>query len=400
MKLKLVYKIAIAVIIILIILAGVYFYFLDKEDFSINTIMIKLNVLESDETSMDLILTNGNFKQDFILDFSNLEEICFVESNSFSLNPNEKKIIKIKFKGDVNKKGVNVGQLVISGENVVKKIPIIINIEDRNKLFTVLQTPMPEYLSVYPGGKAGVDVKIFNLENKQMDNVKLIYTVKNLDNELIFSEETEIVVEGSIALSKIVDIPYSIPYEDYVFIVSVKYDGMTASSGNLFSISEKSDNFLFGGAKYLIIVIFVFIILIIIAFFYFIKTRDDLLLELKRQQDRELRTNLRAITDYEKNIKCVKNVSTRKRKIKKIKSVKKNIVKEIKAKQKKQRAELKKLMKKGKKEIMRKKMNKWANQGYKMVELKKEKVIPESDIQKQVDLWKQQGYNIDVLKRK
>ena len=130
-------------------------------------------------------------------------------------------------------------------------------------------------------------------------------------------------------------------------------------------------------------------------FFYFIRTRDELLIQLKKQQNKELEKNLQLIEYSKKEAGKLKGAERQKR-IKKIKKARKEIVKRIRTKQRGQRAVFKKFRKLGKKQEAINMMKKWEKEGYEMPELKKEKAI---NFKNQISEWKKEGYKTDVLKK-
>ena len=167
--------------------------------------------------------------------------------------------------------------------------------------------------------------------------------MRNLDGELISSEDEDLVIKGSLGLTKIIEIPKTLPYGDYIFITSVEYQQTKTTAGYLFNVLEKKEIFS-GSLRFFITLVSIFIIGIFVLFFYFIKKRDDLLIRLKKQQNIELKRNSELIKSFERRIKA-KKTPQRKKKIKELKEVRKKIIKNIKVKQRIQRREFKKLKK-------------------------------------------------------
>ena len=387
--------IIISLIVILILLN---IYYPKKEGFSTNTIFLKLNLPLGGEFVKNIKITNQeSVEQNFNLYLNNFKDLVTIKNKEFSLGAKEFREVEISFKDNKKEIGTYPGKLIIETQMLKREIPILLNIEDENRIFIISQTGIPKYTNVYPGGKLGMEIKIFNLQSYISYKVKVKYSIKNLDDELILSEEEELVIKESFGTAKIIDIPKDVPLGNYVFITSLGYDNTKSTAGYLFSISKKESG-VFSELTFFVIIIFVFVVGILVLFIYFIKTRDDLLIRLKRQQSNELKRSLKVMENYKTRVKELKDLGEKKKKIRELGKAKKKIVKKIKAKQRRQSKELKKLRKRGKKNEMEKTMGKWRKEDYKMFEVEKEMgKISKSDIGKQIKDWKRKGYKIGPL---
>ena len=401
MKKKLVIIIGAVVVAALIIFFLIQKNYSQKEDFSINTntILLKLTIPIGGESETAVKITNEEKEQEFDVSFVSLAGIGSLNEKSFTLAKGETKDIKLFFKDTKNEAKIYAGQLVIKSSNSEKKIPIILNVEDRNSEFAIIQEIIPKYEDVYPGGKFGVKIKIYNVENNDLYSVMAVYSIKNLNDEIISSEEESLVVQGNIELNKIIDIPSTLPQGNYIFITSLDSEGVKTSAGQLFSVSNQTESgSLFDNFNFFVAVILIFLAGILALFFYFMKTRDDLLIQLKKQQSGELKRNLELIEAARREAGRLRKPE-RKRRIVSIKKAKKKIIRKIKARQKRQIVVFKKLKKSGKKQEAVNMMKKWEKEGYAMPELKKEKTIPISNIKNQIENWKKEGYKTGVLNK-
>lgn len=372
-------------------------YFSEKESFEVNTIFLKLNIPLKEEAVNNIKITNNEeIEQNFNLYFNDLGGLVSLKEKEFRLEPGESKEIKIYFKDYENKVGIYSGQLIIETPVLTKEIPIILGIEDPNRIFEIIQKNIPKYDEIYPGGKLGMEIKIFDIREVASPSIKVKYSIKNFDGEIIWSDEENIIVGES--WSKIVPIQKTWPLGDYVFITSVNYEETESIAGYLFSVLKKGEKTTPGNFNFFVIIILVFVVGILILFFYFIKTRDDLLVQLKKQQNKELERNLEFIKNYKSKIK---KTSPPKKKIKEIGEIKKKIINKIRTKQKIQRKELKGLKKKGKKTEMKNKLSSWEGQGFKMFETEGEmKKISKENTGKQIKDWKRKGYPLGFLEKK
>lgn len=380
------------ILILLVVVLGVY-YFQNKESFSVNAFLIKLTLpLGGESTSVVKITNTEKITQEFNLYFNNLENFASIQDEKFILGPKESKEIKLFFKDSQNKVDIHTGQLIIETSELKKELPIIIGIEDANSVLAIVYEDILKYENVYPGGKFGVGIKVLEFTNSESSAISAKYYIKNFNDEIILSDEGDLVFGGS--MSEVIELPKNIPYGDYIFITSIDYKGIRNTASYLFSVSGKKYNIFPENSKFFIFAILIFVGAILVLFFYFMKTRDDLLVQLKRQQSKELRRNLELVNNIKKGIKKSKSKKKNKQ-VKQLIKVKKKIIKKIKIKQRTQRKELRKLKKQGKKESMKRKLKSWENQGYKMFETKREmsKISPKN-ISNQIKKLEKQGYRI------
>lgn len=390
-------------IVIILIVTAIFLsnYYPKKEAFSINTILLKFNIPLGEELINKIKITNNERKeQKFKFYFTNVKDIVSINKKELILKSGESGEVEIRFKDNKNQSRIYFGELIIKNSFTEKKIPIILNVENKNQIFAITQKGIPKYNDIYPGGKLGIEIKIFNLENNNLQNAKIKYLIKNSENELILSEDEKLIIKGNLGITKIIRIPKTITEGNYIFISSIDYNNTQSKTGYLFEISKKRGEDFLGNSKIFIIVILILIMGIIISFFYFIKTRDDLLIQLKKQQNEELKRNLELVKNLENRIKKDKKIPQQKNKIKKLKRAKKEIIKNIKIKQKKQKQELKILKKRGKKNEMKKKISSWKNEGYKMFETKRKiNNISKQNIKKDMKNWKKGGYDTSFLNK-
>ncbi len=369
-------------------------FFSQKESFSVNPTLLKLNVLLQDEHIKTIKITNHeSIEQNFKLYFNNLEDLVSLENEEFILAPKGSKEVKIYFKDNKNEVGVYSGQLVIATQLLEKKIPIMISIKNRNRIFSINQDSIIEHSNLYPGGTLGVEIKLFDMNGDNLREIKLEYFVKNFNNEIILLEEEDRTINGSLSIEKIIDIPKTWLQGDYVFITLIDYNGIKSVSGYLFTISEKRFGLFSGDLNFFVIALLVFIIGILVLFFYFIKTRDELSIQLKKQQNKEIKRNLELIKRSKVGIEKIRSYPEKKRRARKLETLEREIVGKIKYKQKVQRKEARKLRKEGKKKEIKGKLKEWEEQGFKMPEGGRElKKISKQDIAKQVKNWRKKGY--------
>lgn len=390
--------------IVLVVALGAYGFFShNKESFTSDTIFLKLNMPLGGESAKSIgVQNNEDSSKNYKVSFNNLNGLVSTQDIEFILQSDEEKSINIEFKDEKNKVGVFLGLLKIETDALKQEIPLMVTIEDKKSVFAISHSTIPMYDNVYPGGKLGVNVKIYNLEDNELHKVKAKHSIKNFDDEVVLNidEEDWFISEGRSESTKIVNIPEDLPVGDYVLVTSITENNIKTESGYLFLVSKKGDDVFSPEIKFFIIVILVFIVGVLVLFFYFVKTRDDLLIQLKKQQNRELQQNIEAIKCSRRDLSKIKNIPERHRKIVQLSRAKTKVIKKIKEKQKTQRKVFKKLRKKKKKGAVQQKIKEWNRQGYRMVEAEKEvKKIPKTNIHKHVKNLSAKGYSTSFLNK-
>ena len=375
------------ILIVLAVAIGIYFKFSQSASFNITPdYPINLNLVSGAEARTSIKITNNEKEShDFKIELNRLNGIASVSETEFSLEPEESNEIKIIFDDPKNVSHVYFANLIVTNTNFKKEIPVLLTFRDSASLFSIIQKPIPKYFEVYPGGKLGVDINVFGLGVKDYSKeVKASYELLSSEESVFYYEEN-LIVGDEYSFSKVFDINSELPYGKYVLVTSIEYNGLKSISSYLFEVKPKQNKFLLEKTNLLILVFFAFVILIIILFMYFIKSRDELLLALRKQQSRELAKNIELISAVQKRIPAKKE---------KFEKAKKKVVIKIKKRQEKQIKELSRLKKKGvKKDKIKTQLEKWKKQGYGFPEIKEE--IPEKSINKQIKSWKNAGYKFE-----
>jgi hypothetical protein len=389
------------IVLSIIILLTVFFIIRNhtKESFSVKPILLKLSLSKSGQAENSIKIVNNGAEARFDVYFENLNDIAFLKENSFFLGAGESKSLDINFKDSKNQVSIYLGELIIETPELKKTIPVMVTIENKESNFAVIQKAVPRYESAYPGGKFGIEIKIVALKEKVSPNVKARYSIQNFEGEMVWMDEGNLIVGES--WTEIAEIPEDLNYGDYVFVTFIEHEGAESVEGYLFSISEEKKGVLDFTSKIYLIIILVFISIILVLLFHFIKTRDELFMQLRKQQDQELKRNLGLISIYKKNLSEARQRGEAEHKIKQINEARKRVVTVIKEKQREQMREVKQLKKKGKKNTIKDRLKKWKREGYKMFEAEKEmKKISKADMSRMINNWKKRGYKTDFLNRK
>jgi len=404
--------ISITILILILLSGGIGYYFFgvgEKGDFDIDRLFIK-NVLKegaSTYTSINIYNKNSNL-QEFSIKINEIEDLVSIEEKKFNLKYAEEKDINIEFKVDNDTNpGIYLGNIEVISAGVSKKVPIILEVQTEEVLFSSDINIIPQGKDLLPGQKLNAEIKIFNLENLDFGNIELIYFIKDFLGRTIVSESEDVVIEGSsLGISKTLDLPSNLRLGDYVFIVITKYDSSVGTSSRIFKVSESVQTATIGSdsnSLLIIVLVFgfffmVFLVLLIYSIFY----RDKLLIELQKQYKSELKRQNELIREGEKQayvkLKTAQEQEEYKKEAEKVGRQRILALKEV---QKQRVQEFKKIKKLKNIFALKAQMNKWKKQGYNTQILENRFKLPAvNSIKKKISGWKRQGYDTSVLEDK
>lgn len=396
--------IGVSLIVVLLLCAIYLFYFNSpKNDGFTKTSLIRMNLPLGGALNTSIKVTNYEKGiQTVAFSFNDFHNLAVLADSSFVLQPGESRDLLISFIDKGNSPGVYVGKLILESSSLKEEIPIIIGVEDPNHAFAIIQSVVPKYDMVYPGEKFGIDIKVFDLINSNVQSVKSNYVIKNLDNEIMINGNTDLVVEAG-SKTEIINIPKEWDVGEYVFISTIDYKNTTSFSSYLFYVSSPSKGgFISNNTEAFLIIIILFVVIVLGLIIYFVTTRDSLLVQLKKQQAQELERNVKCLDYSRKSIeKSEVKPQRRKEKLRKLREVEKRIIKKIKEKQIKQKEEISHLKKKKtKKDVLKKKVDNWKKEGYKMYDVNNEvKKITRKGISAHIKEWNKQGYDTSFLNK-
>lgn len=284
---------------------GFFEYISDKANFGVDAIFFKTNIIMGGESIEYIKITNGLNDQWFEIYLEDLIGVATLPETEFSLDSGQTKNVQIIFKDNLNKAGIYIGQLVIKTPNYVKKIPIILGVEEKSPYYALSQKPIPNYLGLYPGGRFGIDLKVYNLRSNELQDVEINYEIKNLNGEVISSEKEMLAISETLSVSKIIVIPSNTLPGEYVLVTTLNFLDSKSFSTYLFEINNRSSGFDF--EKYRDYFIFTVLVVILIVLFFFIRhmRNKNQFSTLNRQQKKEIQKNIEFMNKYKQQLKEV-----------------------------------------------------------------------------------------------
>ncbi|MEK6872813.1 MAG: hypothetical protein AABW90_02255 [Nanoarchaeota archaeon] len=400
---KFIYLIIIFVIILIITL-GIFYKKSYEKGVEVNVLSLKSSIILGEKYIGEVKIKNkelGVKKVSFQI-IGDLKDLAEFEK-VIKLNPKEEKNFKVTFNSD--SAGVFIGKLLISYDKESKEvisIPIILEVQSRSVWFDSNINLFPFGGNYLPGEKITSEVKIFDLADTNVDDVQIIYYIKDFEGNTLVSDKENIVIDDKFEYSKSLNLPGNLKVGSYVLMNIVNYKVSVGTSSIIFNVVSQKKKTL---DDFLILVFFFFgflVVLSLLFFTYFLFYRDKLLKELHGQYKKELvrekeLIRLRETRDYRK----LKGPLEKKIYKREIKKVEKSRLKKIKDIYKERLKKYKKIKKKGDKARLKEQLKQWKAKGYDTRVLERDFKMPNvNEIRKKIKQWKAKGYDTNILEKK
>ena len=354
------------------------------DDFEVDSLLLKISVQEGDFVEKQISISSEEGGE-FSLFVRNVIGVSLSEDNFF-LQPGEIRKVDVLFDSDIVDPGVYVGHIEVVGSRESALMPIIFEVESLDVFFDVNLDIPPKYSDVAPGGKVIAQSKVFDLVGVGSSTIDMEYYLKSIEGDILISKSESIAISGQTQITKTLSLPKEVKEGNYVFIAIVKYKSSVGSSSHVLRIVGEEKDY-FGGLNYVVLtlgIIVLFFFGVILLFVYFVRSRDKLVLELKRQNALELRRQKTLLMAQEK-ISRLKKLGNRREIAKEVKEK----IKVLKREQKKKVSKFKELQKKGNVSEMKRKLSKWKREGYNVSGLGyKIKGMSTKDMKKVMEEWK------------
>ncbi len=208
---------------IIICLLFIYFLFnvsAEKDDFELNTLLIKSVVKEGESLNYPISIMNNRDKQSFNVNFLSNKDFAYIHNENFEIGKNDGGDFVLAFNVSDYSPGVYLGEIIVSGEENSVKIPVILEIESNSFKADVVAKFPSAFSKFSPGENFVVDLDVYNLASGRGDFL-LNFSISNFRGENILSESQELNVNNYIQIRKTFLLPQEIESGDYVFFVSV-----------------------------------------------------------------------------------------------------------------------------------------------------------------------------------
>ncbi|MAG39619.1 hypothetical protein CMI41_01475 [Candidatus Pacearchaeota archaeon] len=355
-----------------------------------SSVFVKVSMGPSDRYSETIEIKNTNtYPSDYEVSSRGLDGMISFSETSFQLDSEGTKELNFIFDDlEDYPSGIYSGLIVISSESGEDLIPVILELQGSSADIKGVITLIPAS-QVEPGGKIIADMKIYDLGGLSPVESSIEYGLLNFEGEkvLVLSEEVEII--DKLSLMRFVDVDSGLDRGEYVFFLTVNYDGGASASSSIVSVDSEGFFSLFGENQlYFFILLIVFLVFFLIFVLYNENSQEEIIQRLREQYRQELSSQV----DYLK-LKQKQNEASLKTSEERALNKKyfENLIDKVKIQASTVRevrvAEVKELSgnrKENKEALMRQKLSKWKKEGYEMPSSLK-KLIPSVDkIKKEV----------------
>lgn len=369
---KILLGISIVIAILLIAFVGMKFYpsWVSEKGFDVNPVVMKSSIKQWETSSNTIKIENLELEsQSFEIKVEDLEDFVTLGETSFELAGGHEKEVEIVFSNeDAKPFGVYVGYLVVASDVKAIKVPVILEVQTRNLLYTTNLKIDPDYKKVSPGEQFYVSVGLFNLNDTKAHSVEVTYSIRDFEGKEIFSDNEKVTAGTEYLFTKTFEIPKDAKPGDYSFSVVAEFEDSVGTSSELFTVESKK-TFLQQNTFTLIVLAFIFGIIVLV--FYIMHERDKLLSRLSGQQQQEIVFNVGKIKEQKESLLAKAEPGSKKEIIDKFRKLEKGTVKKLRRKHKKQKSIVRKLKKQKREKEIRNKLTSWKKQGFRMYTHKK-----------------------------
>lgn len=229
---------------LLLFIAIITFSSIVYAGFDVDQILLKVLISDNSFVSRDLKITNtGTEATNIYTNQKGLNNIAFINKSVLRIKPGEYGLVHILFlpsyQGIDNLPGVYTGSIILSN-NEIKKIPVVVEIESKDKIMDLNINFMQQLNKILKGEDINAEIRIFNLKSINPTNTKIEYSIKDFDGNTILEEEEEVLVKGQTSFIRLFNLPSTIKPGGYVFAAKIIYENSVGTSSYTFSIYEDS----------------------------------------------------------------------------------------------------------------------------------------------------------------
>ncbi|HIH04969.1 TPA: hypothetical protein HA228_01990 [Candidatus Woesearchaeota archaeon] len=216
--------------------------------FSADHLLIKVLLKEGEFAEEQFRIMNiVDREQQITLSYDGLEGFVSVDSPEFSLMPGQTKVVKVSFrsadkeKGIEQQPGVYIGNLAVKSGEYSQEIPLIAEIESANVLFDTNLNPVSLDRKIEQGKDFVVEVRLFNLQSIDAENVEMRYVVKDLHGNTLITEQETAVVKTQASFFKTISLPKNLPPGSYVFGAETRLGNSVGTSSYIFEVVDPNE---------------------------------------------------------------------------------------------------------------------------------------------------------------
>ncbi len=241
-----------------------------KPLFSVDKDLIHVELKVGDTERTFLNITNDYSTRIYLDINSTIEDFLIISTPSISLSPGASREVPLIFYSlETTTPGAYIGEIIVSvegQENVQKRIPVIIEVESKKVLFDVVLEIPEQYKKVNPGEELLLHLTLFNLGEVGRVDVFIDYFIKDVENNVYYSQGDTIAVETQASFVKTINLPEDMPEGYYVAAAQVRYGSSVGTSTGIFKVIGLQ-NFVLGYKNYILLGVLILAIILIIIWY-------------------------------------------------------------------------------------------------------------------------------------
>lgn len=210
------------------------------ELFSIKPKSFKFNLVLDETVFAELnILDQAQAKLKFYISVEDLEDFITLKEREFELNTGEQKVLQFYVFG--KKLGVFTGKINVLGGKTLKEVPIIIQVESKERFFDVKVNLKDDSKVIRDKNEVTAKVKITALKKTYPLYSEVYYTIKDFKGNIIAQErESNVLIDNVKNFEKTLKLPPGIKDGSYIFIVQINNLDSVAADSDFFIVNKQN----------------------------------------------------------------------------------------------------------------------------------------------------------------
>lgn len=212
-----------------------------KRDFSIDRSEIRLSLKQGESKTESIIITNtGDEALDFRIFGKNLDNILKITGTNFRLEKGESKTVYLEFKINENlNPNLYLGNIVVSADSIEKQVFVAVDVKSKIYPFEVKLEIPSKYQAIMPDEELFFRVYLYNLENKNKQDVFMEYIIKDIYGNIIVSDSEMLYFADALNFFRSLKIPADANLGRYILYVRASQNARVASSSIFFTVGPR-----------------------------------------------------------------------------------------------------------------------------------------------------------------
>jgi len=210
-------------------------------NFTVDKDILKVSLKQGEIARETLKISNiGQSQLSFAVTPELIGKFIAISEDSFSLKPGESKNLNIDFFAKEKEiPDAYIGRILVKSNGIIKAINVIIEVKERESAFDISTEVLSKEINA--GGQAEARINIKNMGDLRNIDVSLYYAIMDFQQNILSFKEEQVFVRDELSLKRKLRTPANAPFGAYVFYSRVSYGNTSATSADVFMITEKLD---------------------------------------------------------------------------------------------------------------------------------------------------------------